>query len=534
MIATSSLETILVVLVVSWNIVIGALVYWQNRKSRVGQSFFLFTIFITMWVGFAYLSELSTDPQSALLLSQIVYGSVMASAISLFYFSSFFTQKASSKLTNIFILGGGIGVIAISFFTKLVLGGIHMRDGGFDIVSGPLYLPFVALVLVPTGMGIYNFLSKYRNSSVREKSQISYFFLGLGVFVIANIVFNIIVKQVTGGDIYYRLGNYSATFLVGFAAYAILRYHLFNIKVVATELLTFAIWIFLLVQTILATTLQGLIINAGLLILVIFFGVLLIKSVISEIEQREKLEILTRELESANERLVKLDQLKSQFLSFASHQVKTPITVVKGYASLIIDGTYGATSDKVKEVSQKIIDASDRMVSLVNNILNLRKIEEGKMEYSFAPVDTVKLVEAISTELRSIAERKNLALKVNLPQSRLMVQADEEKLRQVIQNLIDNAIKYTEKGWVEVSVEDGNGQVLISVSDSGRGISQELLPKLFEQWSRDSKAAKEIQGTGLGLYIAKEIVTAHKGEIWAESRGEGSGSTFNVRLKLSE
>jgi len=217
-------------------------------------------------------------------------------------------------------------------------------------------------------------------------------------------------------------------------------------------------------------------------------------------------------------------------LFFASHQVKTPITVVKGYASLIADGTYGPVSSKIKEVSLKIVGAADRMVSLVNNRLDLRKIEERKMEFKFSKLNLVNLVGAVLSELYTIAQAKNLTLKANLPKEELFVQADEEKLRQVIQNLIDNAIKYTEKGWVEASVQKEKDSVVFSVSDSGMGISQELLPHLFEQWTRDSKAAKEVQGTGLGLYIAKEIVSAHGGEIWAESRGEGAGSTFYVRL----
>ena len=174
--------------------------------------------------------------------------------------------------------------------------------------------------------------------------------------------------------------------------------------------------------------------------------------------------------------------------------------------------------------------AADRMVSLVNNLLDLRKIEERKMEFKFSKLNLVNLVGAVLSELYTIAQAKNLTLKANLPKEELFVQADEEKLRQVIQNLIDNAIKYTEKGWVEASVQKEKDSVVFSVSDSGMGISQELLPHLFEQWTRDSKAAKEVQGTGLGLYIAKEIVSAHGGEIWAESRGEGAGSTFYVRL----
>jgi signal transduction histidine kinase len=173
------------------------------------------------------------------------------------------------------------------------------------------------------------------------------------------------------------------------------------------------------------------------------------------------------------------------------------------------------------------------MVSLVNNLLDLRKIEEGRMDYKFSEIDLVGLVRSVVTELQGIAARKGLELKIELPQDQCLIKADEEKLRQVIQNLVDNAIKYTDKGWVKVGMTKDNEQVLVSVSDSGRGISADLLPRLFEQWTRDPKAAREIKGTGLGLYIAREIVNAHNGEIWAESGGEGKGSTFFVKLRLS-
>ena len=117
-----------------------------------------------------------------------------------------------------------------------------------------------------------------------------------------------------------------------------------------------------------------------------------------------------------------------------------------------------------------------------------------------------------------------------------MIKADEVRLRQVIQNLIENAIKYTQKGFVKVNLrlttDDQQQGVLFSVSDSGMGIKPEVLPELFDQFKR-AKEARLIQGTGLGLYIAREIVKAHKGEIWAESEGEGRGSTFYVRLGIS-
>jgi signal transduction histidine kinase len=268
--------------------------------------------------------------------------------------------------------------------------------------------------------------------------------------------------------------------------------------------------------------------------LVHIFGILLIRSVRKEVEQRERLEVLTKELAAANERLKELDKLKSEFLSFASHQVKSPMAAVKGYATLIYDGTFGLVPDKVKEVTHKIKASADRMIALVDNLLDLRKIEEGKMEYDFVEVEVAKFVSEIVEELSPLASDKKLELSFEGEPSGIKIKADAQKLRQVIQNLIDNAAKYTQAGWVRVSVnpDQDKKNVLITVADSGLGISKELLPNLFQQFRRDTQHAKAIKGTGLGLYIAKEIVTAHSGEIWAESEGEGKGSRFFVKVPI--
>ncbi len=408
--------------------------------------------------------------------------------------------------------------------------GVHISSQITPILSTGYLFDYYSVFMVGLyAVLIYELISGVRKYDDVRKTQLKSILLGAllfgGISILVNFIlpfFNIVPVAPYDAQ--------SSIFFVAFSAYAILKHRLFDAKIIAAEVLTFVTWIFLLIQLLLAESLREVLLNVVLLVLIIFFGTLLIRSVFVEVEQRKKLEKLTGDLETANERLIKLDKLKSEFLSFASHQVKTPITVVKGYASLITDGTYGEVSPKVKEISAKIVGAADRMVSLVNNLLDVRKIEEGKMEFKFSKLNFVDLVGAVVGELRTIAQAKNLTLKASLPKEELLVKADEEKLRQVIQNLIDNAIKYTEKGWVEANVQKEKDSVVFSVSDSGMGISQELLPHLFEQWTRDSKATKGIQGTGLGLYIAKEIVSAHEGEIWAESRGEGAGSTFYVRL----
>jgi signal transduction histidine kinase len=289
--------------------------------------------------------------------------------------------------------------------------------------------------------------------------------------------------------------------------------------VITAELLTFAIWVAVFIRVLVADSLRERLFESGLFFLVLVFGILLIRSVLR--------------LEAANEKLKQLNRMKSEFLSFASHQVKAPMAVVKGIASEIVEESYGPVSEEVKKASLQIKEMIDRMISLVENFLDWRKIEEGKMEYLWSKVELAELVQNVVEELKVITKEKGLELTLEAPQTPsqgIQIKADKQRLRQVIQNLVENAIKYTDKGFVKVKVREKENSVLVIVKDSGRGIAKEHLPHLFQQFSRVSTTAKEIKGTGLGLYIAKEIITAHKGKIWAESEGVGKGSVFYVEL----
>ncbi|MEK9209580.1 MAG: HAMP domain-containing sensor histidine kinase, partial [Patescibacteria group bacterium] len=267
-----------------------------------------------------------------------------------------------------------------------------------------------------------------------------------------------------------------------------------------------------------------------------FFGYLLIKSVLREVRQREEIQRLAVGLEDANKRLVKLDREKSEFLSIATHQLRTPMTVVKGYISMILEGTFGRFEEKAKEALAKVYTSNERLIKLIDDLLNISRIERGKMEYDFQELALEKLVGDVVSELKPVAERKNLKLVWQESKDLPKVKFDESKMRQVVLNLIDNAIKYTEKGEIVLKLERANQKIRLSVKDTGEGIEKEKLPLLFKRYSRlaGSKSiyARHTQGMGLGLYVAKRIIDDHKGKIWAESEGEGKGSTFFVELSV--
>jgi signal transduction histidine kinase len=267
-------------------------------------------------------------------------------------------------------------------------------------------------------------------------------------------------------------------------------------------------------------------------VLVLIFSIFLITSVWREEEQRQELERLNGQLDDKNQQLDQLSHFKSELLSLASHQIRSPLAAIKGFVTLIIGGSYGEVSDKTKEALGKVQHSADELIGLINTLLDVRKVEEGKMEYVFARTDLNKMVGSVVDLLRPLAETKKLEFTYVSSGKEVFVNADAEKLKQVIQNLTDNSIKYTPAGFVHVELKEENGAAIVSVADSGLGVSATLIPFLFEEFVRDARVKKEIRGTGLGLYIARKISEAHGGKISATSGGEGKGSTFSVSIPL--
>ena len=259
------------------------------------------------------------------------------------------------------------------------------------------------------------------------------------------------------------------------------------------------------------------------------------KEALEELTEKleEKVEEQTKEIREAFKKVNELSRWKSELLSVVAHQIKNPLAVIKGYSSLVEDRTIN-DFPTARGTFIKIKSAANKLIDLLNNLLDLDHIEDGKMHYEFNEIELNKLLKETVNDFQFLAQQKQLELIFEPAASEPRVKGDSYKLSQVFRNLIDNAIKYTEKGWVKINLQlTTNDQqqesVLIKVEDSGIGISKESLPTLFDQFIR-AKETRTIKGTGLGLYIAKQIVKAHQGEIWAESEGEGKGTRFYVRL----
>lgn len=244
----------------------------------------------------------------------------------------------------------------------------------------------------------------------------------------------------------------------------------------------------------------------------------------------------TSKLRRVNKQLMKLDKAKSEFISIASHQLRTPLTAIKGYASMVLEGDYGNVNKQLQPAIDRIYSSSNRMTSLVENLLNVSRIESGKIVFLFKELDFQEITSNIVKDFGSIVKRKGLKLTFICPKKIPLINADEVKIKEVVSNLIDNAIKYTEKGKIDVKLETvnhGKKFILLSVTDTGMGIEDDDLPNVFEKFRRGKKVALvHTEGLGLGMYFSQKIVEAHKGKIWVESKGIDKGSTFYVKLPL--
>ena len=533
------LSKILIIAIDIVAIFLAFIVYRDNPRAKLNKIYLWTTIFMLGWVNFAYIPRvLSQDYYNFGLISLKIAWFVTPLFFIFLYLLTLnlIGKEIKYKLLTKLVVIIGLILSFITGFSDLIIAGFQKIDDILSIIYGSLMIPFLIGI---TFIIIAILWLLFKDKIIFKDEKIQFFSLGLFIFFISNIIFNILLPIFFGNARFYFFGDYSTLIILGFTAYAIIKYQLFNIKIVITELLVFAVWIFLLFRLLLSETIKDWFINGSLLALIVVFGILLIRSVVKEVKQREELGCLANELKAANQKLLEIDKLKTGMFSFVSHQIKTPMAVIKGFSQLLYENSYGDLPQKAKEAVGRIKDACDRLINLTNDFLDLRKIEEGKMDYQFTEINIVDLVKSVIDDLRLPAQNKGLEMIFEEPKdAKIMIKADEQRLRQVIQNLIDNSIKYTEKGWIKISLEsivDNQQQknVIIKVADSGIGISKESLPNLFDEFVR-AKETRTIKGTGLGLYIAKQIIEAHQGEIWAESEGEGKGSQFYVKLKVVE
>jgi signal transduction histidine kinase len=246
----------------------------------------------------------------------------------------------------------------------------------------------------------------------------------------------------------------------------------------------------------------------------------------------EEVQARTRELAKTVEDLEIASRHKSQFVANMSHELRTPLAAILGYAELIQEGFYGALPEKSLDALTRIRSNGKHLLGLINTVLDIAKIESGQFNLNMAEYAMESVVETVRSATESVAQNKKLALTTDVAKPLPIGLGDEQRLTQVLLNLVGNAIKFTDAGEVRVTAKAVNGHFNVSVADTGPGIPEEHQARIFEQFHQvDSSNTKAKGGTGLGLAIAKQIVEMHGGRIWVEST-LGKGATFQMELRV--
>jgi len=509
------------------SLLFGVYVFWKDKKSLASRLLLAISTSFALWVLtilVLWVASYNTILMFAWQMNPLVEILIFVFAIYLTYvFIDPERRDISNKLK---------GLLMLIVLPVVLLLPTRFNISGYDLVScegilGPVWDYMYIFEIISVFWIADICLDKYRQ--LRRK-QILVMMAGMLAFLVLFIGSNVAGEVLERQEISF-IGALGMVLFLGFLGYLVIRYKTFNIRVIGANALVLVLWI--LIGSILFVAVSPLtrIVVAVTEIVAIIFGLILIQSVKKEVRQREEIEELAVGLEAANARLKELDQQKTEFLSLASHQLRAPLTAIKGYSSMLLEGSFGPLAEKARHAVDIVFMSSQKLVMVIEDFLNITRIELGQIKYEMAETDLKKVLEQVATEMGPTAEKRGLALKLNIMPGDYLAKVDSGKISQVFANLIDNAVKYTKEGEVKVQLVKIKDKIRLSVTDTGIGLDKETKAKLFQKYSRAYNASQtNIGGTGLGLYVAKQLVEAHGGKIWAESDGVGKGSTFVVEL----
>jgi signal transduction histidine kinase len=248
--------------------------------------------------------------------------------------------------------------------------------------------------------------------------------------------------------------------------------------------------------------------------------------------------LLYNQVQATNQKLKVLDRLKDEFVSLASHELRTPMTAIKSYLWLFLEDNKQMLGEKQKMYIERAYTSTDRLITLVNDMLNVSRIESGRLIINKKPINMVQLVSEVVNEITPTAKEQSKEVYFTQPQGDVpFVEADPDKIKQVLLNLVGNSVKFSpEHTKVEISLSQKDGQLITSIKDQGKGISKEDMPKLFKKFGiigNTTMLPHGAQSTGLGLYISKSIIELHNGSVWVDSEGVDKGAVFSFSLPFS-
>ncbi len=515
------------------SLILGLFIYFKGGRTLASKILLAIAITFFIWFFFDLVLWADLDSRSVMIFWSFEFFLQIVVSILTLYFAYVFLEKrdASFKTKVAFT------ILPLSFLllapTKLVL-----TDFDLEICESLINPLFVCYYLVSEAfiflITIVFLTRKIKFSKGKEKHVAIYFSAGLLMFI-ASFQGSNIAGTLLGNWANWKFLQYAyfgLPIFMAFLIYLVIRYQAFNLKLLSVQVLVIVLASLVATQLFFVSGLSNVLLVIITLLLVAFFGMTLIRSIKAEVDRREQLQQMADRLALVNNQLRKLDNDKSEFVSFVSRQFQAPLAVIKGFISMLLDGSYGEANLKHRDVFNKIYFSNEKMIHMVEEMFNSSRIESGRMGYVYEKVNIVDVSREIADILSLRAKEKNLSLTIKYPEKSLPeVIADRGKIGEVISNIIDNAIKYTLEGGVTVGFSEESDFVKVSIKDTGIGIPEGEIPYLFAKFSRGKDISRlNTGGLGLGLSIGRSMMQAMGGKITFSSAGKGKGTTFMIYI----
>jgi len=515
------------------SIILGSFIFIKNRHALANQILFFTVVAFALWVFLDSIFWASNRSDVIMLVWSLIVLIEPLIYIGCLYLAHVLINNKDMEF-------GKKMVLALLYLPFIIFVPTHFTLSAFDTSSclaeeGPIALYYSYIVEAMVTLWIIAFsLVQYRQSrSKQERQKILLLLLGIILFLVAFAWGNITGSFTDNWEL-GQYGLFGMPIFIGFLVYSIVKFKTFDIKLVGSFALVSAVAVlnFALIFLRDISTFRG--VTLITFVFTIIFGIFLIRSVLREIKLREKMTKLAIDLEIANNDLHRLDIAKSDFISIASHQLRTPLSTIKGYISMVQEGTFGPLSPKLKDPLHKVYLSNERLITLVSDLLDLSRMERGKMQYDFRLVKLSEVAQSIVNDFKIVAKAKKMEIHYRRGHGSDEVNGDANKLRQVVLNLIDNAFKYTASGSVTVLLAGHGKNINLAVTDTGVGLDEAEIRALFQKFSRGAEQGRShTEGLGLGLYVARLIAEAHGGELLVSSPGKGKGSTFTLTLPIA-
>jgi signal transduction histidine kinase len=514
------------------SMLIALFVFINGPKLLLNRLLLVIAASFSLWTFFSLITWTNTHSEVILFVWSLfgILQSLIA-VFSIYFVYVFLTKKDVGFNLKI--------AFAALLLPALVIAPSWLNLSGFNLSlcdstghEGILYIAYYTLLgLVAMGWIFVLLVRHYRTAAQGFRKQILTIGIGIELFLLTFFVAGFLTSYLNdigllAGYELEQYGLFGMVVFMGVLAFMIVRFKTFNVGLIAAQALVVALVILIGSQLTFVRSVTNIVLTSITLVLTGTVGIILIRSVKREVELRKHVELLALDLEKSNKQQIIL-------IHFITHQIKGFVSKSRNIFSMMHEGDFGPIPEAMKPMVEEGLRSDTKGVNTIQEILNAANIKSGKVAYKKESFDLKALVDEISLDLKAAADAKGLTLALETGTDPLTYAGDRVQLFNALKNIIDNSIKYTLKGDVRVKLAKEDTVVRFTVEDTGVGITTEDMANLFTEGGHGANSAKiNVESTGFGLYIVKNIIEAHNGKVWAESDGEGKGSRFIVELPV--